>query len=181
MVKHLSGGPRRVFSLEPLRPSHLEVIVSWLGSGGPEKDEEVLFKRMYTAFQRQYQPLWGSGDEVTLVMMVNRVPVFCVNLLWLNEPDVSLQAGRSTAHIYLLSRPQVWGSARLLLLAWQAATVHAFLRMGLSVVQAAIGTEFREENDALLTLGYKLEESVSETAGKMNLYRCKREEMKVVM
>ena len=181
MVKHWSGNPRRVFSMMSLKPSHLEEIVNWFGTGEPNKDEDALLARMYTEFRRQYRPLWNSGDIETLVMTVNRVPVFCVNFLRLVEPGGSLPAGGSAAHIYLLSCPQVRGSGRLLLLAWQAATVHAFLRMGLSVVQAAVDAENTEENEALLTLGYKWEESVSETAGRMNVYRCRKEEMKVVM
>ena len=184
MVKHWTGKPRRIFSLEPLKASHLEEIVSWFGGGSKKEehpDEDILLMRMYAEFRRQYRPLWNSGDIETLVMTVNRVPVFCVNLLQLGEPDASLQAGRSIAHIYLLYRQQVRDSERLLLLAWQAVTVHAFLRMGLSVVQAAIDADSREENEALLTLGYRLVETVSETAGRMNLYRCGREEMRVVM
>jgi len=181
MVKHRSGRPRRVFLLAPLRVSQLQEIVRWCDDGRSGKDEDALLMRMYTEFRRQYRPLWSSGDIETLVMTVNRVPVFCVNFLRLEEPGTSPQAGRSVAHIYLLCCPQVRNSARRLLLAWQAATVHAFLPMGLQVVQAAVDADCREENEALVTLGYKLTESVSETAGRMHVYRCVREQMRVVM
>jgi len=185
MVKHWPKKPRRVFALVPLHPSHLEEIVSWIGTGAAEKDgdtdDDALRMRMYTEFRRQYRPLWSSGYNETLVMTVNRVPVFCVSLLRLRKPGSLPQTARSSAHIYLLYRPQVHDSERLLLLAWQAATVHAFLRMDLSMVQAAVNADLQEENEALLTLGYKLEESVSEASGKINLYRCVKEEMRVVM
>jgi len=181
MVKYSKKKPRRVFALVPLHPSQLEEIVSWIGTDAAEKDEDALFMRMYAEFRRQYRPLWSSGYSETLVMTVNRVPVFCVSFLWLRKPGVPTQAERSSAHIYLIYRPQVHGNERLLLLAWQAATVHAFLHMDLSAVQAAVNADMQEENEALLTLGYRMEESVSEVAGRMNLYQCVREEMRVVM
>lgn len=185
MVKHEAGRPRRVFSLEPLRPSLLKEIVSWCSVSGAGKgdlpDEDALLRRMYTEFRRQYRPLWSSGNVDTLVMTMNRVPVFCISVLQLDDPHLSLQQDRRVAHIYLLYCSEVRDSERLLLLAWHAATVHAFLRMGFSMVQAAVGAEMQEENEALLTLGYRLEETVSETAGRMNVYTCVKEEMRVVM
>src|SRR5882757_3379468 len=124
MVEHGTEKPRRIFALEPLRAAHLEEIVNWIGTSGSKadrnQDEEALAKRMYTEFRRQYRPLWQSGEVDSFVMTVNRVAVFCVSLLRMGQPAGTVQGADSDAHIYLLCRPQVRTSDRLLLLAWQA-------------------------------------------------------------
>jgi len=185
MVKHRRDKPRRVFAFEPLRVVHLEEILSWIWAGGPGKDEapdeQALFNRMYAEFRRQYRPLWHSGTVDSFVMTVNRVPVFCVSLLRMDPPAARMQGARGEAHLYLIFRPQVRASERLLVLAWQAATVYAFLRMGFSRVQTAIDADAVEENEALLMLGYRQVETISEISGKMNLYSCGEFDLRMVM
>jgi hypothetical protein len=183
MVKDWTGRPRRVFLLEQLRAAHLEEIVSWIGADNSNEHErpgeQVLSDRMYREFRRQYRPLWCSGEVDSLVMTVNRVPVFCVSLLRIGYPGAPTRGLH--AHIYLLCRPQVRVSDRLMLLAWQAVTVHAFLQLGLARVQVAVDADCPGENEALLMLGFRLMESMSETTGRINLYACEKQEMKVVM
>ena len=180
MIKLSTEGPRRTFAFEPLKSIHLEELSSWhapIGAGLRDAlDEEMMLSRLHTAFKRQFCPLWCDNEMATRVMTMNRVPVFCVSLLQMRSPE---RAG--LAHMYILCRPQVRESGRLLMLAWQAATVYAFLRMRCSQVQVAVDAGESAENEALVMLGYSLVESVRESAGKMNVYVCGQEDMRMVM
>jgi hypothetical protein len=184
MIKLSTEGPRRTFAFEPLKPVHLEELSSWLTSIGVELsdtlDEETMRSRLHTAFRRQFRPLWCHNEMETRVMTMNRVPVFCVSLLRMRISELA-DKDQSLAHMYLLCRPQVRESGRLLTLAWQAATVFAFLRLGCTQVQVAVDAREPAENEALLMLGYSLVESVRESAGKMNVYVCGQEDMRIVM
>jgi len=170
MVKHRAGKPRRVFALEPLQASHLEEIAGWIGGGD-----------IYEEFRRLYRPLWHSGDVDSFVMTVNRVPVFCISLLRMDPPSSRMQGMQREAHMYMLCRPLVRASERLLMLAWQAATVYAFIRLGFSRVQTAIDADEMEENEALLMLGYRQVETITEISGKMHLYACEEKDLRMVM
>ena len=184
MIKLSTEGPRRSFAFEALKPTHLDELSNWLTSigAGPHDtmDEETMRCRLHTAFRRQFRPLWCHNEMETRVMTMNRVPVFCVSLLRMRISELA-DKEQSLAHLYLLCRPQVRESGRLLTLAWQAATVYAFLRMGHTRVQVAVDANESAENEALLMLGYSLVESVRESAGKMNVYVCGQEDMRIVM
>lgn len=183
MVKHSSKKPQLVFALIPLQPSHLLEVAAWASIAGIREEgrsnEEILRERLYAVFRRHYRPLWHSGEVSSYVMTVNRRPVFCLSLLRMGRPGETEKGGE--LYLYMLCSPPLRRNARLLLLAWQAASTFVFLRLGPERVQVAVDEDSAEENEALVTLGYRLIEISQELGGKKNVYVCDRGEYKLVM
>ena len=48
-------------------------------------------------------------------------------------------------------------------------------------MQTAIDADEMEENEALLMLGYRQVETITEISGKMHLYACEEKDLRMVM
>lgn len=185
MIRNKKPMTRPAYALEKLRPTQLGEIIGWLDEGVArsrcKEDALVVTERMHTALLHQYGPRCQGKKFQSHVMMVNRVPVFCATWLHGASSVWKLRLAGSEAHMYLLCRPEVARNSRLLLLAWQAATVHTFLKMEFSRVRTAVLADRREENEVLRLLGYRLMETAVGPDGRINVYICKAKDLQIVM
>jgi len=152
---------------------------------------------MQEVFNEHFRDIWESPLASTWMMTVNGQPLFCLTLVRppLRAGEREEQAESGASQLYLLPSPFVRRSERRLMLAWQAASIHAFMKVGVGVVQVAVVAAEVRENELLLGMGYRLVRGSSETneftgAGgvlgmnefpETNMYICNREDFRPVL
>jgi hypothetical protein len=171
----------RIFAFRRLKVTDMHWLSGWLGTGGPQS--QAIRETLQTALKKYYHHLWHSQRVNTWVMTLNRRPVLCLTLLRLTDQEITPPFRKSGCRhqLYLLASPSIHQNDRKLMLAWQASSVHAFLKMGLTCVQVHIHDSQTAENDALLMLGYYLVGISSEEYGTINVYECRREDFRPVL
>jgi hypothetical protein len=181
MVKRSGKGPERIFIFRPLRVSDLSRISAWVSQMNPQ--HRLGRKKIAGAFNRHYYDLWHSRWARTWVMTIRSRPAFCLTLCTstgIKEGEPRPESGCGN-QLFLLPSRSIGQSNRRLLLAWQAATVFVFLKVGLRQVQVAVPVSQNIEGEALLTLGYRLIETTTEGPEATCLYLCRQEEFTPVL
>ncbi len=181
MAKHLKKRPRWIFRLQRLKTSHLEEMSDWVI--GRDLHNGDSWKEVYKTFRNYYHHLWHSRWIRSWVMTINRRPVFCFTLTRVvgqGKAKIQQESG-CDYQLFLLPSPRILQNDHKLMLAWHAASIYVFFKLGLTKVQVTLDASREEENDALVMLGYLLAETSTDSAGSTNLYVCTRDDFKLVL
>jgi hypothetical protein len=152
------------YRFRPLKRSDLEPIAEWIGTLAPPG--ELAWENILRLL-KQHQHLMVSPWAKSWMMEVNKQPAFVINLNRNLGPWNWLR---------MITAPSIRRNKDLLMRAWQAASIVVFLQEGLDEIAVEVLESMTEENECLLTLGFRIFNRVPESFGVLNQYTCSPKE-----